>query len=172
MAIDNAGDYELARGVEYLRVFRRLNGRPDFRDFAIPNKDRAVLDGTVRNGEDGGVLDQDHRRRIGRIGGACQKWNREEAQQANHCGPRMLYNQYGWNPHCAPPATDESLLVRPSLAEPLVAAACEDGLVPVNSIEKPITSILPFSVLPSKVPAKTTSVGFPSIGILMVKLNL
>src|ERR1700675_3275860 len=171
MAIDDAGDYELARGVEYLRVFRCLDGRPDFRDFAILNKDRAVLDGAVRNGEDRGVLDQDHRRRIRRIGGECQKWKREEAQQANHCGARMLFNRHGWNPHCAPPATDESLLVRPSMAEPLVVAACEAGLVPVTSIEKPITSILPFSVLPSNVPVKTTSVGFPSIGMLMVKLK-
>src|SRR5580704_6676636 len=135
MAIDDAGDDELARGVEYLRVFRRLDGRPDFRDFAILNKDRAVLDGAVRNGEDGGVLDQDHRWRIRRSGGKCQKWKREEAQQANYCGARMLFNQHGRNPHCAPPATDESLLVRPSTPEPLVAAAPEEGLVPVNSME-------------------------------------
>src|ERR1700722_3734240 len=172
MAIDNAGDYELAGGVEYLGVLRRPEGRPDFRDFAVLNKDRAVLDGAVRNSEDGGVLDQDHRRGIGRIGGVCQERKREAAQQANQCGAQMLFNQHGWNPHCAPPATDESLLVRPSMAAPLAAAGSEDGLVPVNSMEKPITSILPFSVLPSKVPVKTTSVGFPSIGMLMVKLNL
>src|SRR5580658_1246003 len=172
MAIDDARDDELACGVEHLGIFRGPDGRPDLRDFAVLNKDGAVLDGAVRNGEDGGVLDQNHRWRIRRIGGWCQRRKREEAQQANHCGAPTPFNLERWNPHCAPPATDESLLTRPSMTEPLVAAASEDGLVPVNSMEKPITSILPFSVPPSKVPENTTSVGFPSIGMLMVKLNL
>src|SRR3989449_9723643 len=46
------------------------------------------------------------------------------------------------------------------------------GLTPVNSSEIPCTLMLPFKEVPSKVPEKVTSADDPSIGILMVKLNL
>src|SRR5208282_1116234 len=49
VAVDDSGDYELARGVVYLRIFWRLDGGPHFGDFAILNKDGAVFDGAVGN---------------------------------------------------------------------------------------------------------------------------
>jgi hypothetical protein len=66
MAINDARDDELPCGVNHLSVFRGRDGLADFGDFAIPNKDRAVLDGSVRDGHNGGVLNQNDRGRIRR----------------------------------------------------------------------------------------------------------
>jgi len=64
MAIDDTGDDELSRGVDDLSVFRRIDGRADFGDLAILNKDGAVLDGSVGDGEDGRVSNHDDSRRV------------------------------------------------------------------------------------------------------------
>ncbi len=77
VAIDDAGYDELARGVEDLGILWRLNRLAHFGDSAILNKDRAFLDGAVRNGENCGVLNQNHRLRIGWIGGASEEWKQE-----------------------------------------------------------------------------------------------
>src|SRR5882757_5789024 len=73
MAINDAGDDELPCGVNHLGIFRRLDGLADFRNFAILNKDRAVLDSSMRNGENGGVLNDDHGGRVCRRGGVRQR---------------------------------------------------------------------------------------------------
>ena len=113
VAIDDAGHDELARGVDHLRVFRRFDGGADFGDFAILNKDGAVLDGAVRNGEDGGVLNQDDRRRIGRSGGRVRRGSAKKLHSAQAMAIReRLLTSIRWNSHSAPPATDESSLVR------------------------------------------------------------
>jgi hypothetical protein len=55
MAVDNAGDDKLSRGVNDLSVFGSTDGLADLDDFAILNKDGTVLDGSMRDGKDGGV---------------------------------------------------------------------------------------------------------------------
>ena len=47
MAIDNARDDELSRGIDDLGVFRGIDGLADFGDFAILNKDGTALDGSM-----------------------------------------------------------------------------------------------------------------------------
>jgi hypothetical protein len=112
VAIDDAGYDELARGVENLGILRRLDRLAHLGDFSILNKDRAFLNGAVRNGENCGVLNQNHRLRIGWIGGASEEWKHERAQEAKHGSADTYFGWHGWNPHSAPPVSDESLLLR------------------------------------------------------------
>src|SRR5260370_30039489 len=80
MAIDNAGDDKLSRGVDNLSVFGGIDSLADFGDFAILNKDRTVLDGAVRDGEDGGVLNDNDGGSVGRNGRDGQ-WEVKEAKE-------------------------------------------------------------------------------------------
>src|SRR5260370_39022025 len=73
MAVDNAGHDELPRGVDHLSVFRGVDGHADFGDFAISNKDGAVLDGSMGDGEDGGVSNHDDGGRVGGRGSGRQR---------------------------------------------------------------------------------------------------
>jgi hypothetical protein len=65
VAIDNARNDELPGGIDHLRIFGSFDAGADVDNFAVLNEDRAVFDGAVRNGEDGGVLNQQHRGSIG-----------------------------------------------------------------------------------------------------------
>jgi hypothetical protein len=113
VAIDNARDNELALRIDYLRVFGCFNGFANFRDFAILNKYGAVLDRAVRDRENGGVLNQDHWRRVGRI----RRWRwgakPEKAKCEKRCGEQKLVREHGWNFHSAPPARNETLFELP-----------------------------------------------------------
>ena len=111
VTIDDAGHDVLTGGIKHLRVAGGLDGLADFGDFAILNKDRAVLDGAVRNGENGGVFDENHGRGVGGIGGMREKGKAEETEQAEHRGTEKLANQHGKRPHSAPPEADETLFV-------------------------------------------------------------
>src|SRR6266850_2867636 len=162
MAINDAGDDELPRGVNHLRIFRRLDGLADFRDFAIFNKDRAVLDRSVRNGENGCILNDDDGGRVRWRGGVGQRQAKEtnEAEEVKESEVLCSDEEFRWALHWAPPSTAIVLDELPA------------GFTPVNSKEKLCTLMLPFSEVPSNVPEKVTSAGEPSIGKLMVKLNL
>ena len=64
------GHHELPVGIDHFGTLRLGDGLAYLRDFAVANQDGAMLDRSMRNGEDRGVLDQ-HRsreRRVGRIG--------------------------------------------------------------------------------------------------------
>src|SRR5277367_285439 len=135
VAIDDAGHDVLPGRIDDLCIFRCFDRGAYFRDFAILNKDGAVFDDSVGNREDGGVLDQNYRRRVGRSGRLGEKRKRKGKKRASHCDSQTSSNEHGWNPHSAPPATDESLLDRLEMPGAAVAAACAVGLVPVNSIE-------------------------------------
>src|SRR5208282_2739807 len=47
VAVDDAGHDELAGGVDYLGVFRGLDGGADFGDLAVADEDGTVLDVAV-----------------------------------------------------------------------------------------------------------------------------
>src|SRR5712691_11030304 len=156
MAVNDAGHDELPGGVNHLSVFRRLDGLADFRNLAIPNQDGTVFDGAMRNGEDGGVLNQDDRGRVRRIACrriACSRAARRDKEE-NSSGAHRDFADRGCVSHRSPPRT------------------VEPGLTPVKSKERPVTLMEPFNVVPSKVPEKITSAGPWSRGMLMVKLNL
>src|SRR5229473_10300 len=162
MAINNAGDDELPRGVNDLCIFRRLDGLADFRDFAIFNEDGAVLNRSVRNSENGGILNDDDGGRVRRRGGVRQR----HAKETNEVEERK---------ESEVPSSDEEFRRALHWASPSTAVVLDElpvGFTPVNSREKLCTLMLPFSEVPSNVPEKVTSAGEPSIGRLMVKLNL
>jgi len=162
MAVDNTGHDELPRGVDDLSVFRRIHGLADFGDLAVLNQDGAMLDGSMRDGEDGGVSNHNDGGRVRRRG-SSRKWETKEIKEAKDVKKSEVLcveegSRYAF--HCAPPSTAaevDELLV---------------GLTPLKSSEKPRTLILPFKEVPSNVPEKVTSDGDPSSGMLMVKLNL
>src|SRR5216683_910055 len=138
MAVNDAGHDELPGGVNHLSVFRRLDGLADFRNLAILNQDGTVLDGAMRNGEDGGVLNQDDRGRFREI--ARSRVARRHKEE-NSSGAHRDSADLGCVPHRPPPRT------------------VEPGLTPVKSRERPTTLMEPFNVVRSKVPEKITSVG-------------
>src|SRR6266849_3611602 len=151
MAVNDAGHDELPGGVNHLSVFRRLDGLADFRNLAILNQDGTVFDGAMRNGEDGGVLNQDDRGRFRGIARRVAPRDKEENSSGAHRDSADLGCCVSHRP---PPRT------------------VEPGLTPVKSKERPVTLMEPFNVVPSKLPEKITSVGPWSRGMLMVKLNL
>src|SRR5690348_12385797 len=113
-----------------------------------------MLDGAVRNRENRRVLNHNHCgrfRRRSRMG----KRQAEKTSEANEPD-----GEFSRTLHWAPPSTAVEL------------AALLVGFTPVKSSEYPCTLILPFSEVPSNVPEKVTSAGEPSIGMLIVKLNL
>ena len=84
MAIDDARHHELTSGIDDGRILRYFDGRADFGDFAILNKDRGVLKRAVRDGKNGGVLNQDDRTDVGRRRGD-RKYRRDK-QSGESCG--------------------------------------------------------------------------------------
>jgi hypothetical protein len=88
MAIDDAGDYKLPGSVDDLRFFRRFDGLPDFGDFAVLDEDRTVFDRAVRDGEYGGVLNQDNRRRVWRSGSGRGRNEVKEAKEVKEVKER------------------------------------------------------------------------------------
>ena len=82
MAIDNAGNNELPRSINHLSVFRRANGLADFGDFPILNKDRAVLDVSMRDSEDGGVSNHNDAGRVRRRSRRRQREAKEKKEVA------------------------------------------------------------------------------------------
>src|SRR5216684_6843983 len=161
MAIDDAGNDELARSVNHLSVLGCIDGLADFSDFAILNKDGAVLDGSMRDSEDGGASNHNDGGSV-RRGGMRQREVKETKEVKEVKGSEALCadEESRCALHWAPPSTATEAV------ELLV------GLTPVNSVVKPRTLRLPFSEVPSKVPEKVTSAGESWIGMLMVKLNL
>src|SRR5260370_26627828 len=151
MAVHDAGHDELPGGVNHLSIFRRLDGLADFRDLAILNQDGTVFDGAMRNGEDGGVLNQDDR---GRFRGIARSRVARGHKDEKSSGAHRDSADRGCVSHRPPPRT------------------VEPGLTPVKSSERPMTLMEPFNVVPSKVPEKITSVGPWSRVMLMVRLNL
>src|SRR6266852_426959 len=142
-----------------------MPGMTNFSDFAILNKDGAVLDGSMRDSEDGGVSNHDDGGSVRRRGSDRQREVKEikEAKDVKEVkGSEALCadEESRCTLHWAPPSTVTE-------ADELFV-----GLTPVNSSVKPRTLRLPFSEVPSKVPEKVTSAGESWIGMLMVKLNL
>src|SRR5579859_4962710 len=120
MAIDDAGHDELAGSVDDRGVLGSLYRWTDFGDFAVLDKDRAVFDGAVRDGQDSCVLNEDDRAGFGR----CEN----EGLERQHCGERCDRNNVFTNVHRASLwlwRRDER-----SASEELFV-----GLVPVKSIE-------------------------------------
>jgi hypothetical protein len=62
--VDDPGHHELARGIDHGGAGRRLQALADARDLAVLQQQVGVLQRPLRDGEDGGVLDQ--RRATGR----------------------------------------------------------------------------------------------------------
>src|SRR5438874_1838481 len=58
MAIDNSGHEEFAGRVDHHGGRGSYDVHPDFRDFAVTNQYRTILDCAFRDGEDGGIPDQ------------------------------------------------------------------------------------------------------------------
>src|SRR6266478_6793239 len=148
MAVNDAGHDELPGGVNHLSVFRRLDGLADFRNLAILNQDGTMFDGAMRNGEDGGVLNQDDRGRF--RGNARSRDAPRDKEENSSCEHRDSADR-GRFSHRPPPRT------------------VEPGLTPVKSRERPMTLMEPFNVAPSTVPEKITSVGPWSKVMLMVR---
>src|SRR2546430_14495580 len=82
MAVDNAGHDDLSRGVDHLSVFWSAHGLADFSDFAVLNKDGAVFDRSVRDGQNGSVSNQNDGGRLRRVCRACRIREVGEAQDA------------------------------------------------------------------------------------------
>src|SRR5262249_19800568 len=61
MAVDNSRDHKLPGSINYLSLFGGFDRLADFGDFSILDENGTVLDGAVRDGKDGGVLDHNHR---------------------------------------------------------------------------------------------------------------
>ena len=72
MAVDDAGRDEHAGAVDDLSAAGSFYVGADFRDLAVLDQDRTVLDSALRDCEDGGVLNEDDRLRIGRSRGGCE----------------------------------------------------------------------------------------------------
>src|SRR5260370_40888078 len=142
MAVDNAGHDELLRGVDHLSVFRGVDGHADFGDFAISNKDGAVLDGSMGDGEDGGVSNHDDGGRVGRRGSGRQREVKEinEVKEVKESEALCVGEESRGALHWAPPSTA------------VEAHEVVGGLKPVKSSEITCTPMLPFQEVPSNVP--------------------
>src|SRR6266851_6156060 len=88
VAVDNAGDDELPCGVNHLSVFRGIDGLADLGDFAILNQDGAVLDRSMRDGEDGGISNHSDGGRVRRRGSVRRNWDVNEAKNADEVEER------------------------------------------------------------------------------------
>src|SRR5262249_31242164 len=88
VAVDDAGCDVEASAIDDLRACRGFYVRTDFGDFAVFDENRTVFDGALRDGEDGGVLNQNDRRRVG----WSRSGNCEACDGKNACERQRLKN--------------------------------------------------------------------------------
>ncbi len=99
VTIDDAGHDELSCGVDHFRALGSFDSWPDFGNFAVLDEYRAVLDGAVRDSEDGGVLNEHHR-----VGVRRRRWRCEQERcDGEQCDKRCRHRNIVTNFHRASP---------------------------------------------------------------------
>src|SRR5579862_871612 len=164
MAIDDSRHHVHSVAVNHLRILRRFDGLAHFCDFSVFNQHGAMFDRAVRDREHRGVLNKNYGRCVWWSRSVCRREVKEvnEAQEVKESEELCAFVCAGLacGFHWIPPRTVVDVF------------SCCGVLVPVKSMLKSWTAILPFNVFPSNVPVNTTSVGALSRRILMVKVNL
>src|ERR1700761_8117657 len=128
MAVDNSRHHELAVRIDDLRVFWRLQRiAADFGNLPILNKDGAVFDRAVRDGQDRRVLNEDN---WGRFRGRHRTRLRRKEMRRDRSGKNRCYNRENYA---------QALVHRGLLTFASTSAAIDFsfGFAPVKSMSTP-----------------------------------
>src|SRR6266404_5386181 len=156
MAIDDARHHELASRVDDSCACRSLKRWANLSDFAVLDKDRAVFNGAVRNGEDRRILNQNHGTGIRRRSARIRSRHKQGCKPCDDDNSKTNFHR------ASPCCMDEISASEESLV----------GLTPVKSIENSWTLMVPLMEVPSNVPLNVTSANDGPIEVLITKLNL